>query len=111
MSAHMATATYMDTGQAIAYLFVLLIPLLRHYLASVLLQLSPIDRCALAKLFWASLLPGLRGRLHSLPPPRGRGLRNWLMQTCNRKRIVSVRRDSKQQQHKWRWRSYLFSFL
>jgi hypothetical protein len=33
------------------------------------------------------------------------------MLTCNRKCIASVQCDSKQERHKWRWRTYLFSFL
>jgi hypothetical protein len=52
MSAHMATATCLDTGQALAYLFVFLLPLLIHYLASYLLEMSPTDRWATAKLFY-----------------------------------------------------------
>jgi hypothetical protein len=39
MSAHMATATYLNTGQVLAYLFVFLLPLLIHYLASYLLEM------------------------------------------------------------------------
>jgi hypothetical protein len=112
MSAHMATADNMDTGQAATYLLVFLLPLLLHYLISSLLHLSPVNRLALRKLLWSPPHPGLRGRSYSPRGPRKRGPRNRPMQTFDRNVIVRSRQINQQERGtKSKWRAYLFPFL
>jgi hypothetical protein len=109
---HMAIVTDMDTGQFPTYLFLFIIPPLIFYLVSAVTHLSPINCCSLAKLLvWTPRPPGLRGRSHSPPRPRGQGPQNWHLRLHDRQRIVSVREFVKSQDQKSSWQTYLFTAL
>ncbi len=110
MSANMATATYMDTGQSLSYLFVFVLPLLIHYLVSYLLKLSPVDRRAVAKLFWSPPPPDLWGRLHS-PTHSCSGPRCCPAHTIDRQNIVNVRMEASRIKKHERWQTHLFPIL
>jgi hypothetical protein len=108
----MAIVNDMDTGQLPTYLFLVPIPPLIFYLVSAVTHLSPINRCSLAKiLMWTPCPPGLRGRSHSPPCPRGQGPRNRHLRSHDTQRIVSVQEFVKSQDLKSSWWTYLFTAL